>query len=104
MAEEFDKLVRDKIPQVIKENGEEPTIHLAEGDEYSERLAEKLDEEVTEYLESREVSELADVLEVVHAIRKDRGVTVEELQETRTQKAEKRGRFDEGFVLEQVER
>lgn len=104
IADEFDKLVRDKIPQVIKENGEEPTTHLADGDEYSERLAEKLDEEVTEYLESREISELADVLEVVHAIRKDRGITIEELQETRMQKAKKRGRFDEGIVLERVER
>ncbi|MEZ3165224.1 nucleoside triphosphate pyrophosphohydrolase [Halorubrum sp. RMP-47] len=104
MAEEFDKLVRDRIPQVIKENGEEPTIHHADGDEYSERLAEKLDEEATEYLESREVSELADVLEVVHAIRKDRGVTLEELQEIRTQKAKERGRFDEGIVLERVKK
>lgn len=104
MTEEFDKLVRDKIPEVIEEKGEEPTIHLADDDEYSERLAEKLDEEVTEYLESREISELVDVLEVVHAIRKDRGVTVEELRDKRTQKAKQRGRFCEGIVLERVEK
>lgn len=104
MAEEFDKLVRDGIPQVIEANGEEPTIHLADGEEYSERLAEKLAEEVTEYLETREVSELADILEVVHAIREDRGVPLEELQEMRARKAEDRGRFEDGVVLERVER
>lgn len=103
MAHEFDKLVRDKIPEVIEANEETPTVHLAEGEEYSNRLVEKLDEEVAEYRESREIEELADVLEVVHAIRKDRGLTNEELQEARAQKAEQRGRFDEGVVLERVE-
>lgn len=104
MAEEYDKLVRDEIPKIIEENDEEPTIHFAEGTEYSARLAEKLDEEVTEYLESREIEELVDVLEVVHAIRKESGVSLETLQEKRREKAEQRGRFDEGVVLVRVER
>lgn len=103
MAQEHDKLVRDKIPDVIRAADKEPTVHAVEGDEYAERLAEKLDEEVTEYLESREVSELVDVLEVVHAIRKHRGVSIEEFEEKRTQKAQTRGRFDEGIILERVE-
>jgi len=104
MAEEFDKLVRDEIPAVIEADGDHPTIHHAEGDEYTERLVAKLDEEVSEYLASREVEELADILEVVHAIRKERGVTIEELREIRAQKAEACGRFDEGVVLERVEK
>lgn len=103
MVQEFDKLVRNKIPEVIEENGEIPQTHLVDGEEYSERLIEKLEEEVAEYRESREIDELADILEVVHAIRKDRGMTLEELQDKRSQKAEQRGCFDEGIVLEQVE-
>lgn len=103
MAREFDKLVRDKIPDVIEAKGEDPTIHVVDGEEYSDRLVEKLYEEVREYRESRDIEELADVLEVVHAIRKDRGVSVDELAKIRVRKAEQRGRFDEGIVLERVE-
>lgn len=104
MTEEFDKLVRDKIPEVIKENGEEPTIYVADGDEYADRLVEKLNEEVAEYRESRETNELADILEVVHAIRRQHGLTEEELQEIRAQKANDCGRFEEGIILKRVER
>ncbi|MDZ5810783.1 nucleoside triphosphate pyrophosphohydrolase [Halorubrum sp. AD140] len=104
MTEEFDKLVRDEIPRIIEENGETPITHTVEGDEYSERLDEKLAEEVTEYLDSGEVEELADVLEVLHAIRKERGVSLESLRDKRRRKAEQRGRFDEGIVLERVEK
>lgn len=104
MGRKFDKLVRDRIPDVIEENGETPTVHVAADEEYSERLVEKLDEEVAEYRESRDIDELADILEVVHAIRKDQGVTEEELQNIREQKAEERGRFEEGIVLERVEK
>ena len=103
MAREFDKLVRDEIPDVIESNGEDPTIHVVDGEEYSDRLVEKLDEEVQEYRDSRDVEELADVLEVVHAIRKERGISSDELAEIRSRKAEQRGRFDEGVVLERVE-
>jgi predicted house-cleaning noncanonical NTP pyrophosphatase (MazG superfamily) len=56
MVQEHDKLVRDKIPDIIRAADKEPTVHAVESDEYAERLAKKLDEEVTEYLESREVS------------------------------------------------
>jgi predicted house-cleaning noncanonical NTP pyrophosphatase (MazG superfamily) len=104
MAEEFDKLVRDKIPEVIKENGEEPTIYVADGDEYPDRLVEKLTEEVAEYRESRETDEVADILEVVHAIRRQHGLTEEELQEIRAEKANDRGRFEEGIILKRVEK
>ena len=104
MTEEFDKLVRDEIPRIIEKNGETSITHSAESDEYSERLDEKLAEEVSEYLESGEIEELADVLEVLHAIREDRGISRESLREKRRRKAEEWGRFDEGIVLERVER
>jgi predicted house-cleaning noncanonical NTP pyrophosphatase (MazG superfamily) len=104
MVQEFGKLVRDKIPQVIRANDEVPTIHVAEDEEYSDRLVEKLDEEVAEYRESRDVEELVDILEVIHAIRKERGVTVDELREMRARKGKRQGRFDEGIVLERVDK
>jgi predicted house-cleaning noncanonical NTP pyrophosphatase (MazG superfamily) len=104
MACEHHKLVRDKIPEIIEEDGKKPVVHIADDDEYTERLVDKLEEEVEEFLESREVDELGDILEVIHAIREDREVTHEQLQKKREQKAEQRGRFDEGVVLEQVKK
>lgn len=103
MAREFDKLVRDRIPAIIEENGEEPTTHVVAGEEYADRLVEKLAEEVAEFQERREIDELVDVLEVVHAIREERGLTTEELEARRARKADARGRFSEGIVLERVE-
>lgn len=104
MTREIDKLVRDKIPGIIEDDGDDPVIHTADGDEYAARLAEKLDEEVAEYRETRDIEELVDILEVVHAIRKHRGLTVDELRTKRVRKGKKRGRFDDRIVLERIEK
>lgn len=103
MAREYDKLVRDRIPDIIEGNGEDPIVHRATDEEYERRLLEKLHEEVEEFCESREIEELADILEVVHAIRENQGVTAEQLQAIREQKADQRGQFKDGIVLERVE-
>ena len=103
MSREYDKLVRDRVPAVVRENGERPVTHRVDGDAYRDRLADKLVEEAEEYAESRDVEELADVLDVVAAIREARDVDAEELAEPRAAKAAERGRFTEGVVLERVE-
>lgn len=102
MAREYDKLVRDRIPEVIEANGETPRVHVADEAEYERRLCEKLDEEVREYRKAGDVEELADVLEVVHALRELAGVSADELAEIRAEKADRRGRFEERIVLEAV--
>jgi predicted house-cleaning noncanonical NTP pyrophosphatase (MazG superfamily) len=100
---EYDKLVRDDIPDVIRENGETPVTHVETGDAYRERLRAKLYEEADEFRESGDPEELADVLEVLAAIRESEGFDREKLERLREQKAEERGRFDDGVVLERVE-
>lgn len=102
MAQKYDKLVRDDIPQIIEENGETPVTHVSDNTEYERRLLDKLDEEVTEYREDRELQELADILEVIHALRKHHGVSGEELKQLRESKADERGRFEDRIVLERV--
>jgi predicted house-cleaning noncanonical NTP pyrophosphatase (MazG superfamily) len=102
MAREYDKLVRNRIPEVIEEDGETPVVHVADGEEYERRLREKLDEEVAEYQENGRVEELADVLEVVHALREREGLSAAELADIRAEKADERGRFADGIVLEEV--
>lgn len=103
VTREYDKLVRDRIPQLVEDDGERPVVHVADDREYERRLVEKLFEEAEEYRESGEVAELADLLEVVHAIRAHEGVSEAELKRLRAEKASERGRFDERIVLERVE-
>ena len=100
---EYDKLVRDRIPEIIRENDETPVTRVVDGPEYRERLREKLCEEAAEFRESGDVAELADVLEVVAAIRDAEGIADGELEELREAKADERGGFADGVVLERVE-
>jgi predicted house-cleaning noncanonical NTP pyrophosphatase (MazG superfamily) len=98
-----DKLVRDKIPQIIKDRGATPITYVAGDEEYWERLKAKLQEEVDEVLEDTNVNEeLADVLEVIHAILAFKGVTFEELEQIRLKKNEERGGFKNKIILEET--
>lgn len=103
MTREYDKLVRDDIPAVVEADGETPVTHVAEGEEYERRLFEKLAEETAELREEKSAAELADVQEVLDAIRAHLGVDEDELARIREEKAAERGRFEDGVVLERVE-
>src|SRR6185437_1739141 len=93
------KLVRDKIPEIIRANGEVPYTWVAEGAEYQRLLLAKLSEEVLEFIASdSDPLELADVLEVVMALADDLGIGQEELERLRAEKAAERGGFAKGIV------
>jgi predicted house-cleaning noncanonical NTP pyrophosphatase (MazG superfamily) len=95
------KLVRDRIPQIIREDGAEPVIYVADDDEYRHRLRDKLGEEVAEFLAADETSapgELADVLEVVHALAVDLGFDAAHVEKLRELKARERGSFANRIV------
>lgn len=96
------KLVRDKIPDVIRENGEEAVIRVADSDEYRGRLRMKLFEEAVEYIESEEVEELADMLEVIYTLAKLRGASPDMLERLRQEKRAVRGGFDNRIILEET--
>ena len=98
--QELPKLVRDKIPEIIEENTEEPKIREVEGLELERFLREKVLEEAEEFSEDGEVEELADLLEVIDAYIENEGLDTEELDRLREKKNEERGSFNEGFVLE----
>jgi predicted house-cleaning noncanonical NTP pyrophosphatase (MazG superfamily) len=93
------KLVRDKIPQIIRSKGQEPIIHRADVEEYCIRLRDKLREEVEEYLTSdNDHEELADILEVLYALAEQTGSDQHELERLRAAKAEKRGGFADRII------
>lgn len=87
------KLVRDRIPEIIKADGKKPIIEILSSEDYLKELDKKLSEEVAEYQADKTIEEMADVLEVLFAICEARGYSVEELLQVRDNKREKRGEF-----------
>lgn len=99
----YDKLIRDKIPQIIEATGGVCRTEILEEGQYLSRLEEKLSEEVGEYLESGEAEELADILEVVEALGRSRGCSWEALLRIKQEKKDKRGGFEKRLLLKQVD-
>ena len=95
----FNKLVRDKIPQIIEQQGEVPMIRVLDDDEYVRHLEAKLDEEVGEYHRDKNAEELADILEVVFALADSIGCSRENLMKICQQKHEARGGFRDRIFL-----
>ena len=99
----YNKLVRDRIPEIIENSGKTAHTHLLSDEEYIAELDRKLGEEYAEYQADKNIEELADMLEVIYAIAKARGASVEELERVRKEKAEKNGAFEKKIFLEGVD-
>lgn len=97
------KLVRDKIPEIIENTGKTAYCHILAEEEYLSELDKKLNEECAEYQADKSLEELADMLEVMYAIAEARGYSLEELENVRAEKAIKRGGFKDRIFLEKVE-
>lgn len=101
-AKIYNKLVRDKIPQIIEQSGKQAVVEVASGQDYLELLNAKLDEELQEYLDSQSVEELADLVEVVYAILEYRNMSLMEFESIRKQKVHERGAFKQKLLLREV--
>jgi len=97
----YNKLVRDKIPAYIRGKGETAVTHIAGDAEYWAKLKEKLQEEITEFEQEANTEELADILEVLDAIIDYKQFNRAEIAKIKTDKAEKRGKFQERIILEE---
>lgn len=98
----YNKLVRDKIPELIESSGRTPVYHALADDEFLQRLDAKLLEEVQEYLENPCIDEIADILEVLEAIVAMRKYPQPELRRAKNAKTLKRGSFTKKIFLEKV--
>lgn len=101
----YNKLVRDKIPNIIKEKGETPVVRILDENEYKKELEKKLYEEYKEVIKAigdDRVKELADMLEVIRALASLENKTLNDVITIADKKVKKRGAFKEKVFLEKV--
>lgn len=97
----YNKLVRDNIPKIIKEKGGTVMTHIADDAEYWQKLKEKLQEEVDEFIQDENIGEIADMLEVLDAICRYKGFAKDEVEQVKTKKAQERGKFEKRIILDE---
>ena len=100
----YNKLIRDRIPEIIASSGQQCVTKVLSDEEYLKMVDAKLDEELAEYHNDQNLEELADLLEVLYAAAAARGYTQEQLEQVRAEKAEKRGKFKKKLLFVEVER
>jgi predicted house-cleaning noncanonical NTP pyrophosphatase (MazG superfamily) len=93
------KLIRDKVPEIMKADGKNPQTHIASDEEFKRLLIAKLVEEALEYKLKPSAEELGDILEVVHALALQYG-GLEKIEEVRKKKTSERGNFSKRIVLD----
>jgi predicted house-cleaning noncanonical NTP pyrophosphatase (MazG superfamily) len=96
---EYNKAVRDKIPEIINQSGSKCNVKTLSDNEFLEKLEEKLNEEVAEYQSDKNPEELADILEVINRIAELKGISKEKLDQIRIKKSEEKGGFKDNIFL-----
>ena len=103
MKRTYNKLVRDKIPEIIEKSGEKAIIKILEDNEYRASLIEKAKEELWEVKTAESIdetkAELADLFEVVRALSEYNGFSLSQIIEEADKKASERGGFSERIFL-----
>lgn len=98
----YDKLIRDRIPEIIEKSGKKAVIEVLDEAQFEKYLNAKLAEEVDEYFCDKSIEELADVVEVIYAIVRNKGVALEEFEQMRQAKVDQRGAFEKKLLLKEV--
>ena len=105
MEQIYNKLIRDKIPEIIKNNNEEPITRILNDIDYKKELEKKLYEEYQEVLEATgkdRLEELADMLEIISSLAKLENSTLNNVIEIANKKVLQRGSFENKIFLEKV--
>jgi predicted house-cleaning noncanonical NTP pyrophosphatase (MazG superfamily) len=102
MTKRYNKLVRDRIPEIIEASGRACVIEILSDEDYLHMVDAKLDEELAEYHKDQNIEELADLMEVIFAATIAHGYTLEQLKRVRAEKVAKRGGFERKILLKEV--
>lgn len=102
MIKKYNKLVRDKIPEIIEASGKMCVTERLSDERYFEHLNAKLTEECTEFRIDGSLEELVDIIEVVYAIANAKGVSNGELDRIRQEKVNRNGKFENRIFLKEV--
>lgn len=97
----YDKLIRDRIPEIITAKDDRCSFHVASDEEYRTKLYEKLIEEAAELTDDPSADEIADILEVLSVIMALEEISEAEVDRARREKFEKRGGFSWRLILEE---
>lgn len=103
MKNEYNKLVRDRIPKIIEESGKLCKTRVLHEEKLLNVLNDKLMEEFEEYKEDGSIEEIVDIIEVIYGILKVKGISLFEFENLRRKKLIERGGFQKGIFLEYVE-
>lgn len=98
----YDKLVRDRIPEIIESSGNKCEIEVVSDEIALEYLYKKLNEEVSELLEDKNLDEIVDVMEVLFAIGSKYGYSEEDILDRRNEKKDARGGFKDNLILKKT--
>jgi predicted house-cleaning noncanonical NTP pyrophosphatase (MazG superfamily) len=103
IMKQYNKLVRDNIPAIIKASGGVPHTTILNNDDYLKALGNKLVEEALEAKQTPIVEELADVMEVLLAIAENQGISLQEIEKARIKKNQTNGSFEKRIFLESTD-
>ena len=103
MSKIYQKLVRDRIPEIIEKDGKEFSVYQERGDRLKDYAMKKLQEEVQEFVENPVAEEAADIMEIMNFICHRLGIHEHTIVAEATAKRVLRGGFEMGFILEWVE-
>jgi|JFJP01.1.fsa_nt_gi predicted house-cleaning noncanonical NTP pyrophosphatase (MazG superfamily) len=100
----FNKLVRDRIPEIIVKKGSKCDYHIAENnEEFITKLHEKLREEVQEFEDNPSIEEMVDIMEVLESLSIYYGFEADEIDKEKKEKNEKRGGFKKRIILDSTD-
>ncbi|MCM3316563.1 nucleoside triphosphate pyrophosphohydrolase [Rummeliibacillus stabekisii] len=103
----YNKLVRDFIPEIIEGKGKKCIFKQLSKQELLQEMKKKFIEEAYEVNEAKNreemKEELGDLLELIHRALIVYDISLEELEESRSAKAEKSGGFSKGIYLVEVQ-
>jgi predicted house-cleaning noncanonical NTP pyrophosphatase (MazG superfamily) len=99
----YNKLVRDKIPEIIQESGAKCTVHIANNEEYQVKLYEKVQEELLEFKHKPSLEEYIDIIEVLEALAQLHDIDLKSMRLRKRVKRNSRGGFEKRIILESTE-